>query len=260
MSIKVVAITPVYNETAEMIVKFINGMDEVRAELAALGVDFSHFLLNDGALHLPEVMEEVDVLVKHKKNLGLATTLVDGYEAVLALETPPDIIIRLDCQEHDPWKIISIVDSFLRSSARAIFLPVWYWTGGENRPMQKDIMRIMVEFCANLSPINIEVVLSIYNQKFPLGYQAFGADFLREIFPSLKKGLDIFQDKFNKPATWGFDLLAMLLAAKFNPETVDFMFGGWSKPWVENRGPEKITAQQERARCMIDVAKELGCR
>jgi hypothetical protein len=178
----------------------------------------------------------------------------------LSLETPPDIIIRLDCQEHDPWKIISIVDSFSHSQTEAIFLPVWYCVEGENRPFQREINRTMAEFYAGLAPIDSKVVLEIYNQKFPLGYQAFRADFLRQILPSLERGLEIFQEKFSKPATWGFDLLAILLAAKLDPGKIDLAFGGWSEPWLENRGPEKIAAQQKRAKYMIMIAKELGCQ
>lgn len=257
MNTAIAAITPVWNEPLGMIQQFINTIDEVRLELNKRGIGFSHFFLDDCALHLPE---ESSILARHKINLGLAQTLVDGYRAVCSdLKTTPDIVVRLDCQEHDPWKILSILDSFSHSSAQVIFLPVWYWTEKEDRPLRKDITRIMAEFYAALSPINLEVILSIYNQKFPLGYQAFKTSFLKEILPNLEKGLKIFQEKFGQPATWGFDLLAILLAAKFHPEVIDFMFGGWSKPWAENRGPDKIRAQQEKAKGMIAVAKELGC-
>lgn len=254
----IMAITPVWNEPLVMIQQFSNEIEKVRQHLNSQGIGFYHFFLDDGVLHLPL---EASILVRHQKNLGLAQTLVDGYRAIFSdLKTTPDIVVRLDCQEHDPWKILSLADSFFHSKAQAIFLPVWYWVKNQERPLMREITEKMAEFCSALSPMKPETILGTYNQKFPQGYQAFRTGFLKEILSDLERGLEIFREKFGTPASWGFDLLAILLAAQKRPEAIDFMFGGWSEPWLENRGPDKIAAQRDKAEKMIEVAKELGCQ
>ncbi|OGZ33204.1 MAG: hypothetical protein A2V69_01600 [Candidatus Portnoybacteria bacterium RBG_13_40_8] len=251
----IVAITPVWNEPLGLIQKFLSGIKRVRSILAEKEIGFRHFFLDDGALHLPD---ECSILVRHKENLRLAKTLVDGYEAVLNLKSVPDLVIRLDCQEHDPEKIPFVIDHFSHASQlQALFLPVWYWVKGEDRPLMKDITMMITKFISGISPVNRQAVLEVYNQKFPLGYQAFRIAALRKLMNPLKKGLVLFQQKFNTSASWGLDLLVILLAAKEYPEGVDFIFGGWSEPWQENRSPEKIDAQRVKAEAMVELAEEL---
>lgn len=258
MEIKnVVAITPVWNEPLGMIQKFLAAVDGARKKLVDKGIGFRHFFLDDGALHLPD---EYSILVRHKKNEGLARTLFDGYQEVFNLKSLPDLVIRLDCQEHDALQIPFVVDHFSHSSfINALFLPVWYWIEGQDRPAMKDITIMIADFIRALSPIQKEAVLGIYNQKFPLGYQAVRTSVLEEILPKLERGLAIFQEKTGKPATWGLDLLMILLAARQYPEAIDFVFGGWAEPWLENRGQDKIDAQRQKAITMVEVAKALGC-
>jgi hypothetical protein len=112
-------------------------------------------------------------------------------------------------------------------------------------------------FIQSLSPINKEDILKVYNQKFPLGYQVFRTTLLKKILPRLSKSLEVFEKKFGTPATWGLDLMAILLAVDENPDAIDFVFGGWSEPWKENRGSDKIEAQKRKAGAMLEVFAEL---
>jgi len=220
----VAAITPVWGEPLGMIQKFLSGIERVRGIFSATGIGFRHFFLDDGAIHLPD---EYSILVRHRQNQGLAKILVDGYEAVLNLKSRPDLIIRLDCQEHDPEKIPFAVDHFSHSSdLKTLFLPVWYWVQGQDRPFMKEITMMIAKFVSGLSPLDRESILSVYNLKFPLGYQVFRTDVLEEILPVLQRSLSVFQEKFGTPASWGLDLLAILLAAKNYPNGIDFVFGG----------------------------------
>lgn len=253
----IVAITPVWNEPLGMIQEFSNKINEVRQELNGKEIGFTHLFLDDGALNLPV---ESSILVRHKDNLGLAETLVDGYRAIFSLKAVPDIVVRLDCQEHDPWKIITIVDSFSHTKAQAIFLPAQYWTKRQKRPLMRKATKTIAEFCKALSPMNPDIILATYNQEFPMGYQAWRTNFLKEIFSDLENGLGIFEKEFSERASWGFDLLAILLAAQKKPAAIDFSFGGWPTPWEENRGPDKVTAQRDKAEKIIKLAKKLGCQ
>jgi len=240
-----------------MIQRFLNDINEVRRILSEQNIGFRHFFLDDAAVNLPD---EYPILVRHQKNKGLDQILLKGYQAIFSLKSKTDLIIRIDCQEHDPLKIPFILDHFLHSSTKVIFLPVCYWIEGNNRPLMKEITKIMLEFNSALSPIDRKIILAIYNQKFPMGYQAFTTDALAIILPQLKKGVAIFKEKFKEQPRWGLDLLVMLVAANQYPKSVDFVFGGWSKPWLENRGREKIEAQRKQAAKIIEVAVELGCK
>jgi len=252
----IVAITPVWSEPLGMIQKFLNKIEKVRSILSEQEIGFRHFFLDDAAINLPD---DYSILVRHKENKRLAQTLLDGYEAVSSLKTKPDIVVRLDCQEHDPFQIPFVIDHFSHSEIKAIFLPVCYWTKGQKRPLMREITIMLANFCESLSPINKGVVLSTYNQKFPLGYQVFRIELVEEMVPQLRNGLELFKQKFGQPS-WGLDLLTILLAANKHSEAIDFVFGGWSEPWLENRGPDKIAAQREKAEAMVEIAIELGCK
>lgn len=254
----VVAITPVYTEPANMIQNFSERVEETRRKLVEKGIGFRHFFLDDGAVHLAD---ESSILVRHTSNSGLAQTLVDGYKAVLGLRSLPDVVVRLDCQEHDPAQILFAVDHLAHApSLEALFLPVWYWVRGESRPAMREITQLLATFINALSPLsdeNSKILESIYNQKFPLGYQVYRTETLRKVVPYLERGLELYQQKTGCSATWGIDLLAIITAGNLNRVGIDFVFGGWSEPWVENRGPEKVAAQREKARMMVEIAKEL---
>jgi len=255
---QVVAITPVWNEDLGMIQAFKNEIEEVRKALNRGGIGFRHFFLSDGAIHLPD--DEFPILVRHEKNLGLAQTLLDGYQAVLALSNPPEVIVRLDCQEHDPSKILEIVENMEHSPINAVFMPVYYWIKGANRPPMKEVTQKISGFIDNLSPVNKAGVLATYNQVFPIGYQAYRREALESLLPQLKAGVKICEELTGKPATWGLDLLAILLAGDNDALMTDFIWGGWAEPWLENRGADKVNAQRTKAEVMVEVAIRLGCR
>lgn len=257
MGIKsVVAITPVWNESLEIIQRFIEGIESVRRVLARQEIGFRHLFLNDGATNLSD---EFPSLVKHGENQGLALTLMDGYRATLELKSQPDLVIRLDCQEHDPEKIVEIVDNFSHSPVQALVLPVWYWLKSQPRPLMTKVTKDTAGFCQALSPVNSAVILEVYNQKFPMGFQAFRQSALRKVLPRLEQGIKIFSEKYGRPS-WGLDLLAILVAADEYPEGIDFLFAGWSEPWEQNRGADKVAAQQKKAEAMVEIAIALGCK
>lgn len=251
---RVLAITPVWNETLGMIQAFRDDIQKVRGEFLSRNIGFSHMFLDDDAPHLPA---EFPRLIRHKKNQGLAETLLDGYTEALDWRDAPDIIIRLDCQEHDAGVLPRIVEHMKHSRMEAIFLPVWYSVEGQACPPMREICRLIANFADALSPIDERIVLETYNQKFPMGFQAYNTRLLGTILPDLKKGMKICEEITQQPTSWGLDLLAIMLAAREEPERIDFLFGGWSTPWQENRGPDKIKAQEERAKTMIEVMRRL---
>ncbi len=252
----VVAITPVWNEPLGMIQKFRDDIADVQRTLASQTVGMRHFFLNDAALYLPD---DYPMLVRHAENMGLTQTLLDGYRSVLELKQQPDLVVRLDCNEHDPLRILDAVDHVSHANVDALFLPVWYWVAGSPRPPMKDITGMIADFTRALSPVDIETVLAIYNQKFPIGYQIFRPALLERLLPRLLAGIALSEKITGERARWGLDLLAILLAANENPDAVDFLFGGWATPWAANRGPEKIVAQREKAAVVVRVVQELGC-
>lgn len=255
---QVVAITPVWNEDLGMIQAFKNRIEEVRLALNRRGIGFRHFFLSDGAIHLPD--DEYPILVRHEKNLGLARTLLDGYQAVLALSNPPEVIVRLDCQEHDPAKILEVVENMEHTPIGAVFMPVYYWVGGVERPPMREVTQKIAKFIDDLSPIDKAGVLATYNQVFPIGYQAFRREALQTLLPQLQEGVKVCEELTGKPATWGLDLLAILLAGNDPSMMIDFIWGGWAEPWLENRGVDKVAAQKTKAEIMVEVAIRLGCQ
>jgi|GEM_PF-2168431 len=253
---EVVTFTPVYNEPARMVLNFDHEMKDVTDRLRP-EVSFQHFFGSDGALTFPAGMQ--GVLVEHQENMGLAKTLIDGFEAVLDARPDAEVLIRLDCQEHDPHKIPDIVEAFTATQTEALFLPVWYWWG-KDRPPQRDIYKWVDDFWEALAPMDPSRIMEIYNKKFPLGYQAYRTDFLRKLLPKLRKALALFEGQNQKAATWGLDLLIMLIAARNDRHLIDFMFGGYAEPWKENRSSAKEAEQAKKAKAMVYVAKSLGCK
>lgn len=255
----VVAMVPVFNEPQEMIISFWAKFAEVVRRLKCQSnfqLNPQLYFLSDGAVNLPDNMPCLNG--RRKENWRLARTLMEGYGLVLKLDPVPDLIIRLDVQEHDPGLIPQIIDHFEHSPVEALFLPVIYEVEGQPRPLMAKVTRDMAEFQAALNPIDQKTILRIYNQKFPLGFQCYSCQALERIFPQLERGLEIFRQKYGPPS-WGLDLLAILLAAKNFPEAVDFFFGGWMTPYKENITSEKVAVQRLRAVTMVEIAIELGC-
>lgn len=239
----IVAISPV-----------MSSLTKVKKALNGKGIALRHFFLDDGALELPE---DYPILVRHQQNLGLAKTLCDGYRAALNLKVKPDLVVRLDSQEHNPSNIKAIADSFSNSPVETMFLPIIYWVTDQPRPLEREISVMIANFVNALYPIDEEVILDIYNNKFPIGFQAFRLGCLEKLLPLLEKGMEIFQAIEKKPASWGLDLLAILVSAEIAPQTVDFHFAGYSVPWAQNRGLDKIKAQKDKAEIMIKIARRL---
>lgn len=261
-SVKIVAmVTPVSVEPLWMLQQFAYRIRAVGEELNEGGVGFLPHVLDDSASSLPkDGLSGLHALISHPNRLGLAQTLVDGYKAAVTLEPKPDLVIRLDAQEHPVELIPEIVDYFVHAQVDALFCPVWYWAKGEPRSPRHVVDGLLVDFRRSLAPVLTEIVLGVYNQKFPMGYQAFRREFLERLIPRLDVGLTLFEEIAKKKPTWGLDLLAILLAADMGPDRLDCFFGGWAEPWQENRPPEKIKEQQERAAIMLEVARKLGCQ
>jgi hypothetical protein len=253
---RVVAITPVYKEPSDMVRELRGKMKWIKSQLAEQSISFEHYFLDDRAQYLPMTARR---LIRHPENKGLARTLVEGYGA--ALNKNPDIIIRIDAQpkKNDPRLILDIVNKMLRHERYrdALILPVLYGTGG--KPDMHEVRTKMREFFKGLSPIKEDAVLSIYNEVFPMGYQAYSRALLADILPSLEKGIEIFERTIGLRATWGLDLLAILLAWKQSPATAGYIFGGMVTPWTENITHAKTLDQRRRSQIMIQIARDLGC-
>ncbi len=258
MRIKSVAvITPVYNEPADLIRKLVETVERKKPLLRQNNVGLNHFFLDDGARDFPDEFLRKR-LVCHEQNQGLAKTLIDGYQAITKIALSHDLVIKMDCQEHDPDKIFDIISFFSSTDIQALFLPVYYWVKGQPKPSMNEILNEIGIFSDSLCPIRKDKVLEIYNQKFPLGYQAFSLSALKAILPRFEKGYRLFEENYGKPS-WGFDLLSIILAAQFCGD-IEFIFGGWMTPWEENRPLKKIEEQAKRAAMIIDIAKKLGCK
>lgn len=255
-------LTPVSNESSEQIIELERRVSNVSAELDARGYRLLHFYLNDGAPNLDPLSP---MLVRRRTRVGLATTLVEGYEAVhrnLCRDDRPGIVVRCDADgEHDPGRILQIVDAFTDTKAQGIVLPVWYVVAGGERPMQSRVARIMIEF---LRALNLrteseeEFVGSVYNNTFPMGFQAWRSDALAQVASFLRASLDSYSALYHDEVpSWGFDLLALLIGSTLFPGEIDYLFGGWSNPRTERRSPEKAAEQALRAIRMIDLFRRL---
>lgn len=251
----VVIIIPCWNESLKMLQVLKDDLDKVGRELNRKGVSSLYYFIDDDAINLPD---NYPVIVRHDKNEQLATTLLHGYQEVFKLKNKPDLIVRMDSQEHDPRKIIEIVDHMENADIGALFLPVWYWVKGEYRPPMKEISSLITRFVGALSPIDSDIVMDTFNQKFPLGYQAYKIDFLKKMLSLIEKAYFSFLEIHKKPATWGLDLISILIAADIDMERIDFLFGGYSTPWKENRGADKVKAQEDKAQAWMEVARAMG--
>ncbi|MDP2629347.1 MAG: hypothetical protein Q8P45_01400 [Candidatus Harrisonbacteria bacterium] len=251
----VVAITPVHNESIASIQYLNRRLKEVKDALIDRGIGFRYFFLDDHAKQLPHE-GDFPILVSHAKNRGLARTLVDGYEAALKLHPTPDIIIRLDAQEHGPFKIPEIIDYFRNTTGEALLLPIWYKVQNIPAPLTKEIYEELQSFSLALSTFDKKNILKSY-LRYPLGYQAYSSAALEVLVPKLRKGLDLFRKQEGIPPTWGLDLLAIMLASHVFKKKTDYLWGGWSTPWKSNRGIQKTKEQRHRASVMIKLAKEL---
>ena len=253
----VVSISPVYKETPEQIMDFNEKAEEVRKALSKRGIMYQWCFLNDG---MPKDRADAlaavySVPVFHETNLGLATTLVEGYGA--ALKMGADLIARFDASEHDPLKLIEVVDQMCHSEVDAMFVPVVYSTQGEPRRRMVDVGVHITALFDALLPVDPEIMKTIYNQVFPLGFQVYRPEPLAKIVPQLRQGLEIFQRQNGKPATWGLDALSLMLTARATKRNIDFLFGGWATPDKVNRTPKHVADQAAKVDAMFKVYSEL---
>lgn len=251
----VVVITPAYNEPLQMYVALREKMDSVKDHLAGKGISMMHFFLDDGSRELPD---DFPILVKHMKNQGLWDGVFDGYKNIFSvLKKQTDLIVRMDSQEHNPFLIPEIVDHFNNSPVQAAYLPVWYWIKGQPRPKMVEIFGMIREFAEALAPIDSETIALMYNKRFPTGFQVYRRSALEKLIPFLEEGEKVFRRKFKANPTWGIDLMAMIFSAHKFPGGIDFLFGGWSEPWLQNRGEDKIKIQDSRTSMVLETMTEI---
>lgn len=258
----VAVITPRCKENLAQVLAFRSRLSLANAELAKNGkqIKLTHYLLNDGDQSLVESYS--NHLVNHETNRGLAYTLVEGYEAVLKIPDL-DLIVRIDIDgEHDIGLLPYIISTMEQpkmgqTQVQALYLPVVSSIEGKPRPNYEDVTRDIAQFgyAVKYPEDQGEVIRGLYNQRFPLGYQVYYPELLRQITPDLRRGLTKFKEITGKEPTWGLDLLAILLAAKSAP--IDFIFGGWMKPWEANRSPQKDLDQAERAKVMLQIFDDI---
>lgn len=245
---KIIVIAPTYKETIEMLDVFENKMNQVALFLKEKGHTCEYYFLSDG-----QTIDLKDkVLLVHKESQGLAYTLVEGYEEVL--KQNPDIVVRIDTNENDPFNIIEIVNRFEMRKVDTVFCPMTHLEVNETtlESVQKEFELFKGALCT-WNDLEIE---RLYNNVFPLGFHSFNATFLAKLVPFLKKGISVFEELFSQKPSWGLDLLVVLLSCKLGK--TDFYFEPVETPaWKYNKSEEKSKEQADRARKMIAVAKSL---
>ena len=259
---KIITITPVSSESVATVTIFCLRMAQVRDELrSAARIELVPCLLSDGSTidfdsDVAVRSDLIRVIVRHQYSLGLATTLVEGYEAALreSMEQT-DLIVRLDPND-DPRKILEVVEHLQCCVADAVFLPVAYSSEEQFRRRQLEVMADVSALFNALTPVDPEVMIRLYNQAFAVNYQAYRAYALAKIVPELRVGLKVFQRQNGEPARWGFDALALMLASMGN--SLDVCFGGWALPWEQSRTPQQSNEQAMRVAAMLAVFAELG--
>ncbi len=246
---KIIVIAPTYRETQEMLNSFTDKMDQVALLLKEKGHTCEYYFLSDG-----QTIDLKDkTLLVHEMSQGLAYTLVEGYEEVL--KQKPDIVVRIDTNENDPFNIIEIVNRFEMKGVDTVFCPMTHLEVNETalESVQKEFELFKDALCT----WNGSEIERLYNNVFPLGFQSFNATFLTKLIPFLKKGLSVFEELFSQRPSWGLDLLVVLLSCKLGK--TDFYFEPVETPaWKHNKSEEKSREQADRARKMIEVAHKLG--
>ena len=243
----ILVIAPTYRETEEMLNIFKDKMGQVISLLKAEGHLCEYCFLSDG-----QVIDLADkVLIKHESPLGLATTLIEGYEA--AVQKKVDIIVRIDTNENDPFYIPDIVKRFERNSdIGAVFCPMIHMdVSDDSLPLINQEFNKFTEAILNW---NESEIIRLYNNVFPMGYHVFSNSFLQKLLPLIREGYSIFERLFGQKPSWGLDLLIVLISAKI--ANIEYYF----KPvetlaWKENKSEAKSREQADRAQKMIQVAR-----
>jgi len=249
----VVVVTPVWNEPLAIIQKLRNEIRQVKEKLNDKGVALQHFFIDDAALFLPD---EYPVIYRHTENKRLAQTLIDAYSAIPNLKVKPDLVIRMDSQEHNTAYILNIVDLFSETDCEMVILPVWYWEE-DNRPSMNEIYKYLVIFYKGLTDMDEKTILGTFNQVFPMGFQAYRPEFLKKVLDKLLLAQKKYEKLFNEKMSWGLDLLAILIAVDLT-DNWDLIFSGFMPPWKENRGHDKIMSQKDKAKKMLTVFKAIS--
>ncbi len=249
---RVAVIIPVAKEPQDMIIKRSEEMKAVRETMGRRGIIADHFWLDDAAANLPA---DARRLITHDKNVGLAETLGEGYDRLTSiLPQTYDAVVRLDAQEHNLFSIPEAIEQLRCTDARAVYVPIIYCRDGEPRRLAIEATAIINHMVAALKPLDAGVVGGIYNQVFPLGFQVYEMSLLREILPDFWRVTKMFHEKFGQRATWGMDLVALVLAAQRAP--IDLIFRDYTEPWTSNRLEGHVTNQHDRVIKMLSVLTE----
>jgi hypothetical protein len=208
---KVAVLTPVFAESAPAIAAHYEAMDNVAGVVAGSGIDIEVHYLNDGAAALPDSLPR---LVDHPRNLGLVSTLIDGYQAALTLNPAPDIVIRMDCVQHDPEDTLTLIEH-LQPKAGALVSAVPFAWGrmGESNPSLSDIERAVRRVATALAPIRGVDLEETYFVHVECAHQAYQLEALQHLIPYFIAGARFHAEAFHAPMRWGLDLLALLIAA-----------------------------------------------
>lgn len=242
----IIVIAPTYRETEEMLNIFRDKMEQVISLLKTEGHSCIYYFLSDGQV----IDLEDKVLIKHESPLGLATTLIEGYEA--ALQKNPDIIIRIDTNEDDPFKILEGLKLMIGNKADAILIPRTYYFGSK-----EFLLNEFNTFKDAIIQWKEKEILRLHNNVFPMGCYMLSREFLKKLLPFINEGYNTFERLFGQKPSWGLDLLVALISVKIGH--IEFYF----KPvetlaWKENKSEAKSREQADRAQKMIKVARDLG--
>lgn len=234
---KIIVIAPTYRETSDMLEVFENKMEQVGISLKEKGHSCEYYFLSDGQW----IDLKGKALFVHKESQGLAYTLLEGYEKVLKLN--PDIVVRIDTNEDDPFSILEMFELLPINDVIATF-------------RCKESKEGFTEFMEGLKSWDQNVIEKYHNVKFPCGCFMFQKEGLKKVINYLKKGSKLFEEQFNAKMTWGLDLFTLLISSKLL--RTGFMLGfDNSSIWIENQNEEKSREQADRAQKMIQIAKAM---
>lgn len=179
-------VLPAYNEEAALhplLTKIAKTMNEQ-------GWSYRVVVVNDGSQdRTGEILEELQGrypmhIIAHRYNRGLGETIRDGFEYVVDVGAPTDILVRMDCDDtHEPKHIVDMVSKL--NEGYDVVTTSRYAPGGGQTGL--DWYRRTISRCANLL---FKFVFPVSGLKeYTCGYRAYRVAVVQD-------ALRIFGNKF----------------------------------------------------------------
>jgi dolichol-phosphate mannosyltransferase len=186
---------PAYNEEVAL-PRLTKKFDE---ELRAAGEEYKIVVLDDGSKdNTASVAEELAkhypvVLLRHRVNLGLGQTMVDGLQACVNVARDEDYIVTLDCDDtHEPKYLRAALDKARQGGFDVVILSRYTEGGGQEglSPVKKALSGGAGLFLKAFFPIRGV-------KEYSCNYRVYRASIL-------KKAFRVFGPDFVKLQNMGF--------------------------------------------------------